>query len=143
MQVFQEFSLFEKKHLIHAEGDKLIITSPSGSAARPETLFEVWLRNEAKKYIPFRAAEIARRENLIFKNISIKGQRTRWGSCSARKTLSFNYRLMRHRKEVIDYVIIHELCHLKELNHSKKFWQLVEGMCPSARELKKELLHGH
>lgn len=139
MKVLQEFNLFVKKHHIKIEGEKLIITSPSGSAAKPETLFEIWLRNEAKKYIPLRAAAAAKTNNISFGRISIKGQRTRWGSCSSRKYLSFNYRLMKFREEVIDYVIIHELCHLKEMNHSKRFWNLVGEMCPGYKILKKEL----
>jgi predicted metal-dependent hydrolase len=83
--------------------------------------------------------ELSERSGFSYKKITIRSQKTRWGSCSAKGRLSFNYRLMKFRKEAIDYVIIHELCHLKEMNHSKKFWDLVEGFCPDYVNLKKEL----
>ncbi|HEY6906360.1 MAG TPA: M48 family metallopeptidase, partial [Ignavibacteriaceae bacterium] len=66
----------------------------------------------------------------------------RWGSCSASGNISLNYKLMKYRKELIDYVIIHELCHLKEMNHSKKFWKLVEGLVTEYKSLKRELKSG-
>ena len=72
--------------------------------------------------------------------IGIRGQYTRWGSCSSKGNLSFNYTLLQFREEVIDYVIIHELCHLKEMNHSKRFWKLVGKLCPDYKNLRKELL---
>ncbi|MDR3628564.1 MAG: M48 family metallopeptidase, partial [Ignavibacteriaceae bacterium] len=74
--------------------------------------------------------------------VTIRNQKTRWGSCSARGNLSFNFNLVRYRKEIIDYVIVHELCHLKEMNHSNKFWNLVEKICPDYKALRRELKKG-
>lgn len=74
-----------------------------------------------------------------FNRISIKNQRTRWGSCSNKKNLNFNYRILFLPKKIADYIIVHELCHLKELNHSRKFWNLVAKAVPDYLEIRKEL----
>jgi len=79
--------------------------------------------------------------NLLPKKIKVNFGRTRWGSCSAKKTLNFNFRLSKLPKELIDYVVIHEICHLAEFNHSKKFWLLVKSFLPdyqAKRRLLKE-----
>ncbi|MCX6797873.1 MAG: SprT family zinc-dependent metalloprotease [Candidatus Falkowbacteria bacterium] len=77
--------------------------------------------------------------NFKYKSISIRNQKTRWGSCSRRGGLSFNYRLIFFSPQVIDYVIAHELCHLKEFNHSKKFWDLVARAIPDYKKIRREL----
>lgn len=139
IRVIQNYDLFIKRHKISFKNDHLIITSPSGSKVSTEEAFENWLRKLAKKSLVERVYKIA--DNLGFKigKVTIRGQKTRWGSCSTNGNLSFNYNLLRFRKEVIGYVIIHELCHLKEMNHSKKFWELVEGFCPNYKYLRREL----
>ena len=65
-----------------------------------------------------------------YEKVRIKNQKTRWGSCSAKRNINLNLRLMMAPDEAIDYVIIHELCHLLELNHNPAFWALVESCCP-------------
>ncbi len=88
------------------------------------------LTKQAKAIIPVRAEYFAEIMGVKYGRISIKHQVTRWGSCSAKGNLNFNCLLMLCPTEVQDYVIIHELCHLKELNHSQKFWNEVEKYCP-------------
>ncbi|GIM45096.1 hypothetical protein DNHGIG_06450 [Collibacillus ludicampi] len=95
---------------------------------------ENWYRMEAKRVITERVYELAVREGLTFNRIFIKGQKTRWGSCSTLGNLNFNWRLMMCPPEVIDYIIIHELCHLNEMNHSQRFWNLVALRCPNYKE---------
>ena len=68
-----------------------------------------------------------------YRRIQIRDQRTRWGSCSTTGTLSFNWRLVLAPFEVLDYVVVHELCHLREANHSRRFWRLVETRRPDWR----------
>lgn len=76
---------------------------------------------------------------FMWKNVSIKNTRSRWGSCSRHGNLNFNYRLVFLPPEYVDYVIVHELCHLEEFNHSEKFWKLVEKAIPDYRELRKHM----
>ncbi|MFA5746866.1 MAG: M48 family metallopeptidase [Candidatus Paceibacterota bacterium] len=75
-------------------------------------------------------------------NITIRDQKTRWGSCSRRGNLNFNYRIAFLPLRVLDYVIVHELCHLKEFNHSQKFWDLVAKAMPEHAKIRKELKPG-
>jgi len=91
---------------------------------------ESWYRAQAKAYIGLRVAELAKQFGFEYERVTIKGQSTRWGSCSTKSNLNFNWRLMMTPPAAIDYVIIHELCHLREMNHSKKFWKLVARYCP-------------
>jgi predicted metal-dependent hydrolase len=76
------------------------------------------------------------------KRIQIRDQRSRWGSCSTRGTLSFNWRLVLAPFDVLDYVVVHELCHLREPNHSRRFWRLVEQRRPCWRA-QRDWLHEH
>ncbi len=88
------------------------------------------LSKEAKKYLPKRAEIFADKMGVKYNRIAIRSQRTLWGSCSNKNNLNFNCLLMLCPEEVRDYVVVHELCHLKEMNHSKNFWTLVEKYCP-------------
>lgn len=77
--------------------------------------------------------------NFSFNSIRIKNQRTRWGSCSSKQNLNLNYKIMFLPAKLRDYIIVHELCHLREFNHSKGFWTLVEKTFPNYLEIKREL----
>ena len=76
---------------------------------------------------------------FVWKNVSIKNTKTRWGSCSKKGNLNFNYRIVFLTEALADYLIVHELCHLKEMNHSAKFWKLVEKTIPEYKVLRREL----
>ena len=113
---------------------------PSGiNSFTQDDIYRIWLKHKAKIYLPGRIKELSEQTSFSYNKITIRSQKTRWGSCSTSGKLSFNYRLMRFRKEIIDYVIIHELCHLKEMNHSKRFWKFVGKFCHDYRKLKTEL----
>jgi predicted metal-dependent hydrolase len=88
----------------------------------------------AREVVSALAEEEAERLAVTYQRIRIGGQRTLWGSCSARGTLSFNWRLVLAPFEVLDYVVVHELCHLLVANHSRRFWTLVERQRPYWRE---------
>ncbi len=101
--------------------------------------FEKFLFAKAQQYIPERVAQLAFQYDFEFNRVKVKKLKSRWGSCSSKKNLSFNYRLMEYSPAVIDYVIIHELCHTRIMNHSKKFWTLVGGIIPDYKLLKQKL----
>ena len=81
----------------------------------------------------------AKRLGVTYGRIAVRDQRTRWGSCSSRGTLSFNWRLALAPPEVLEYVVVHELCHLREQNHSQRFWRLVEAVYPRYDERERWL----
>ena len=96
-------------------------------------------KEQAREFIVQRLSYFCALYNISFNRISIRSQKTRWGSCSKKKNLNFNYKILFLPQEQADYIIVHELCHLKEFNHSQKFWNLVALAVPNYRELKKEL----
>ena len=139
IRIEQSFDLFLSRHKISFKAGTLFVTSPQTAKDEIKIIFDAWLKHLAKKYITARTRQFSIRYGYNVGKVIIRGQKTRWGSCSARRNLSFNYKLMKYREEIIDYVIIHEMCHLKEMNHSKNFWALVENLCPNFKSLKKEL----
>ena len=88
------------------------------------------LADQALKTIPARVAHYAPLVGVTYGRITIRNQKTRWGSCSAKGNLNFNCLLMLTPPEIQDYVVIHELCHRKEMNHSPRFWAEVARLCP-------------
>lgn len=94
------------------------------------------LANRALKVIPERVGFYARQMNVNYGRITIRNQKTRWGSCSGKGNLNFNCLLMLAPDEVVDYVVVHELCHLIEMNHSKEFWMQVERVMPDYKKHK-------
>ncbi|WP_057832532.1 M48 family metallopeptidase [Colwellia sp. TT2012] len=102
---------------------------------------EGYFKQQAERLIIQRLDVISEQTALIPKKVNIRQYRARWGSCNNRDEVSFNYLLMMTPVFVIDYVIVHELCHLTFLDHSKGFWQLVEQHCPSYQQSKQWLSH--
>ena len=93
----------------------------------------------AHTYFPQRCRYYAGILGVTYDRIRIAEQKTRWGSCSSNRTLSFNWKLMLAPPRVLDYVVVHELCHLMEMNHSPRFWALVESVMPDYKEYRKWL----
>ncbi len=94
---------------------------------------------EARKFLVARTRQLASLGKFTVNKIFIKHQKTRWGSCSTRGNINLNAKLLFLRQELRDYVIVHELCHLRHMNHSKLFWAEVQKYIPHARSLQKEL----
>ena len=147
----------------------LVVTAPVGLSQSAIESFvsrqSKWILDRLERFKPFRprvsardakkafathksqALEIAKERiehfnrlyNFSFKNINIRNQKTRWGSCSRRGNLSFNYKIVLLEQHQRDYIIVHELCHLREFNHSPKFWALVAQTVPNYKEIRKGL----
>ncbi|MHB8157489.1 MAG: M48 family metallopeptidase [Desulfocucumaceae bacterium] len=124
--------------------NRIFATVPDDS---PETLEKAligWYHKQAAIVFTDRAQLIGSRLNLKHSRISIRSQKTRWGSCSRQGNLSFNWRVIMAPSQVIDYLLIHELAHLKEMNHSKAFWSLVESIDPDYKKHRQWLKeNGH
>ena len=107
---------------------------PSALGGNLRPALEAHLQRLAKTELIARAGELARQHQIQFKRVIVRNQKSRWGSCSHNGTISLNWRLIQLPADVRDYIIIHELMHLRELNHSPRFWQEVERVCPNYRE---------
>ncbi|MCC8104606.1 MAG: M48 family metallopeptidase [Clostridiales bacterium] len=118
-----------REKLADAQKDKRIITPQERE----------WGKKAAAMYIPERVAYFAARMGISYGRITIREQKTRWGSCSSAGNLNFNWKLMLVPKELLDYVIVHELAHRREMNHSPRFWAIVEKELPDYRERRKRL----
>lgn len=91
-------------------------------------------REQARRVLTEKTAYYAKQMGVTYGRISIRGQKTRWGSCSAKGNLNYNWKLMLCPEEVQDYVVVHELAHRREMNHSKAFYRIVEEILPDYRE---------
>jgi len=100
---------------------------------------EKYYKSEAKNYITQRCRELADEYWFTYNALRITSAKTRWGSCSSQKTLNFSYRLIMSPPDCIDYVIVHELCHLRQMNHSSKFWNEVVSIMPEYKVHEKHL----
>lgn len=118
---------------VHAVRDELHVDIPAEQPARVNDVVRDWLRLRAEEVIAPEAERLAARIGVHFKRLTIRDQRTKWGSCSRAGNLSFNWRLVLFPPSVLRYVIVHELCHLKQFNHSPRFWHLVETFDPGFR----------
>ena len=148
---WEEFDLCE----LEAKNDKNVLIFDSKkfftNTKNPEILRELFIKfykKEAKKYISKKISEICELLNLSFNKLKITSASSRWGSCNSKKNISFSFRLILAPKKSIDYVIVHELAHLSEMNHSKAFWDLVQNYSDqigiwSYKENKKWLIQNH
>jgi predicted metal-dependent hydrolase len=113
---------------VHRRGDTLLVPERD----RGEAL-ERWYRRAARAEIGLRLDEAVERAGTQYTKLTIRGQRTRWASCSAKGAMSFNWRLLLAPVAVLDYVIEHEVCHLEVMDHSPRFWRLLESRAPDWR----------
>ena len=93
----------------------------------------------ALRVLPERTDHYARLMGISYGRITIREQKTRWGSCSSKGNLNFNWKLVLMPMDLLDYVVVHELAHRREMNHSKDFWRIVEEVLPDYRERRKRL----
>jgi predicted metal-dependent hydrolase len=108
-------------------------------AARRPPHVDAALKAQAHRELPPRLLELAALHGLTVKRVTIRDQRSRWGSCSPRGHIALNFRLMLMPPDVREYILIHELMHLQQADHSRKFWRLVEAACPGFRDAERWL----
>lgn len=108
--------------------------TPHGSPAEYRAM-----KREAARLVASRLEYFNQSYGFVYHRISLRNPRTRWGSCSKKGNLNFSYKLLTLPPELADYIIVHELCHLKEFNHSKRFWELVSQTIPDYKNLRKQL----
>lgn len=96
-------------------------------------------KERVRKMVVKKLEDFNKHYKLKYNRVSIRNQRTRWGSCSGKANLNFNYRLAYLGDKEVDYIVVHELCHLKEMNHSSRFWLLVAETIPDYKNLRKSI----
>jgi predicted metal-dependent hydrolase len=129
---------------VHAEeaGDRLRVHAPSVTDRHASQALVPWLMKLATRELHGRLDALSREIDIDYARLSVRRQRARWGSCSNKGTISLNVCLMFQRPEVVRYLMIHELCHRRHMNHSKRFWSLVASFEPAWKPLDVELLQG-
>ncbi|MEA2142854.1 MAG: hypothetical protein QOI64_1284 [Solirubrobacteraceae bacterium] len=123
---------------VHRSGDALLVPAESDQARQA---IERWYRRAAAREIAPRLDAAATALGVGYTTLAIRGQRTRWGSCSSTGAMSFNWRLLLAPAPVLDYVVWHEACHLRVMDHSPRFWALVGRHCPGYEEQRRWLRH--
>lgn len=119
--------------------EKFCIDTPSSEETWIREALERWFIRQAHMIFPVRVMYFQQKTGGVVNEIHIKDQKTRWGSCSSRRNLNFNWNLIMAPPSVLDYVVVHELCHLTHMNHSRDFWNLVEHVMPEYQQVKNWL----
>lgn len=114
-------------------------TLSTSARERGEQAFTQWYKTQALKVFTERVSHYATLHGLSPKQVKVNSAKTRWGSCTSTGTINFTWRLVMAPLEVVDYVVLHELAHLKIRNHSPRFWKLVESLCPDFKRHRKWL----
>jgi predicted metal-dependent hydrolase len=123
-----------RRSRLHLDGDLLVARLSPAEVFDPRPVLERWLRREARRHLGARVAELGAHIGLAPTSVVVGERTSRWGSCSAHGTLSFCFRLVMAPPEVIDAVVAHELCHLRHLNHGRRFYRLLKLACPDHAE---------
>lgn len=132
--------VYEKRAWIEKHRKMVLERKEAAEKLPPLTMEDVnQLAEQARVYFPPKVKEYAQRMGVTYGRITIRNQKTRWGSCSEAGNLNFNCLLMLLSEEVREYLIVHELCHRIHMDHSTAFWNEVAKYCPNYKELEKEL----
>lgn len=128
--------------IVHTADTRLLVRGALQNERGIASALRDWLTAVARDELGRALAEVARQGEFRYARVQIRRQRTRWGSCSASGTISLNMCLMFLRPQVVRYLLVHELCHTRHMNHSQRFWSLVAQHEPDYRTLDRELLRG-
>jgi predicted metal-dependent hydrolase len=119
--------------------DGAVVAPAAGDERTLKGAVQAWLRARAAATLPDELLALAARHDIMVTRVSIRNQASRWGSCSRRGTISLNWRLVQTPPFVREYVLLHELMHRRELNHSARFWRHVAAVCPEYVEARRWL----
>ena len=120
----------------------LVMHGATDDAVACQTALKGWLTHKAEEHLIPWLKRVSDETGLSYSAVSIRQQQTRWGSCSSRRLISLNARLLFLPPDLVTYVLVHELCHTKHLNHSPRFWRLVESYLPDYRQFDRQLRNG-
>lgn len=134
--------LKNKKYSVNIEGDFLQVRVKNElNILKVKKLLKEWFREKSFIYFKKETYNYAKINNLKINSVKVREYKARWGSCSNKGDISFNWRLIMAPPKIIEYVIIHELIHLKEHNHSPKYWNYVKSLYPNINEAKEWLMY--
>ena len=134
------YHALERNSLVLTETDFSIeLSGPVEDTPACLTRLKDWLRSKAREQLVPQLRETSRKLNLPYKTSLIRGQKTRWGSCSSSKVISLNYKLLFLPPLQVYYLFVHELCHTRHLNHSRQYWELVEQKFPDFKRYEKAM----
>lgn len=128
------------KPVVSFDGNAFIVHGSDKEESEIQQAFVVWYKKRAQEILTERTTYYANLMQEKYHEIRIKDQKTCFGSCSSKRNLNYNYRIIMAPMPVVDYLVIHELCHLKQMNHSKAFWAEVEKMQPDYKENRSWLM---
>ncbi|NNF66329.1 MAG: M48 family metallopeptidase [Gammaproteobacteria bacterium] len=123
----------------HEQNGRLKLPIPQHQAAKGRKLLKSWLAQTGRAHLVPWLRRTAMDTGIDFNKTQVRGQKTRWGSCSARGTISLNYCLLFLEPALVHYLLVHELCHRVHFNHSRRYWALVEKLIPDCRALDRRL----
>ena len=118
---------------------RMVIYTSKTDEESIQALLKKWYKKQSMDYLQKRVAYYAQKMNTTYTSISIKSRKKQWGSCDTQGNLTFSWRLIMATEEAIDYVVVHELCHRRHMDHSKQFWKAVEKELPDYKEREKWL----
>lgn len=133
------FSKTDERFLLHLPSELFVEEGQRRDWSEQKNAFRAFYKREAIKYLEERVRFWSAQMKLHPRKVSFREMKTRWGSCNSQGRVCFNWRIVAFRPEVVDSIVVHELAHLKHLDHSPRFWSLVEVWIPERRELQREL----
>jgi predicted metal-dependent hydrolase len=124
---------------VERAGDELRVATPAGDGAQVRRAVVAWYKRAARGHLLERVAALSQHAGLAPPRLFLSSALSRWGSCNSRREVRLAWRLIKAPAALIDYVVCHEIAHLRHMNHSRAFWAEVERMCPGHRELREAL----
>lgn len=128
-----------KVQILERPQHEVVLHGKIGNSLTCKKILLDWIKDHAKDFLFFQLNKISKEINLPYSTVHLRNQRTRWGSCSEQKSINLNYKLIFLPKHLVNYLMIHELCHTIHLNHKIRFWSLVKSFDPNFKQNRVEL----